>query len=47
MLVLCHPKRWWDGYVPEDKKEIETFFIDEKCQVVGIVSSKINMLINY
>ena len=48
MLVTCHPKRWWDQCVPEDKKkEIETFFTDEKCQIVGIVSSKINMLINY
>ena len=42
MLVACHPKRWWDQYVPEDEKrnrivllvkasrKLEEFFIQNK-----------------
>ena len=35
--------------MPEDKeKEINPFLIDKKgCKVVGIVSTKINIIINY
>ena len=49
MLVAWHPKRWWDWCGPEDeKRETELFYIDEKWyEVVGIISFKINMLINY
>ena len=49
MLVAWHSKRWWGCCVPEDdKREIEPFFIDEKqYKVVGLVSSKINMPINF
>ena len=48
MPVEWHPTRWWSWCMPEDKKELKLFLINEKhYEVVGIVSFKINTLINY
>ena len=48
MPLACHPTRWWDWCMPEDKKiEIKQFLIDKKrYKGTDIVSTKINTFIN-
>ena len=47
----CEKKLSWYPhlyyYSEDEKKEITPFFIDEKYKIPGIVSTKINMLINF